>query len=39
VPLREIAEDDVIPGESIQALLEKTGSEGVICFREAPWKG
>lgn len=39
VPLREIAEDDVIPGESISALLEKTGSEGVICFREAPWKG
>lgn len=39
VPLGEIAEDDVIPGESIQELLEKTGSEGVICFREAPWKG
>jgi 2-amino-4-hydroxy-6-hydroxymethyldihydropteridine diphosphokinase len=39
VPLMEIAEDDAIPGESISVLLEKAGSEGVICFREAPWKG
>lgn len=39
VPLMEIAKDDVIPGESISALLEEVGSEGVICFREAPWKG
>lgn len=39
VPLSEIAEDDVIPEESIQALLKKTGSEGITCIREAPWKG
>ncbi|ETA80843.1 2-amino-4-hydroxy-6-hydroxymethyldihydropteridine diphosphokinase [Youngiibacter fragilis] len=39
VPLMEIAEDDVIPGESISALLKETGSEGVVCIGEAPWKG
>jgi 2-amino-4-hydroxy-6-hydroxymethyldihydropteridine diphosphokinase len=38
VPLREIAMDEVIPGESISGLLEKIGSEGVICFRESPWR-
>ncbi|MBP1917821.1 2-amino-4-hydroxy-6-hydroxymethyldihydropteridine diphosphokinase [Youngiibacter multivorans] len=39
VPLKEIAGDDAIPGQSISGLLEKIGSEGVICFREAPWRG
>ncbi len=39
VPLREIAMDDVIPGESISGLLDKIGSKGVTCFREAPWRG
>ena len=39
VPLREIAMDDVIPGESISGLLDKIGNEGVTCFREAPWRG
>ncbi|MBW8383849.1 MAG: 2-amino-4-hydroxy-6-hydroxymethyldihydropteridine diphosphokinase [Youngiibacter sp.] len=39
VPLREIAMDDVIPGESISGLLDKIGSEGITSFREAPWRG